>query len=160
MSSKPWKWMQRNTHPFIFEWNNVKISSRTAKVGGGGIRKEARERGKEDLEEGEKRDGNNYQKHVCRYSPGIFILWRRKKKSLLSPPLPPSVSFLHPQLNTALVCTSMQSTSHYLQKQLLTERKREGENTGRKEWWEGQRGWKPYLQAVPMWREKIGPHKY
>lgn len=33
------------------------------KVGWGGIRKEERDRGKGDLEEGKKGDGNNYQKH-------------------------------------------------------------------------------------------------
>lgn len=128
-------------------------------VGAGG-----RERERTDRKQ-EKRAGER-EKRKSRGGVGAMEITTNKAPSAdfplghsSSPEKPPSnrtphsslsVSFQHPQLYTALVCTSMRSTSHYLWKQLLIQRE-----TEREERWEGQRSRKSCLQAVSMWREKI-----
>lgn len=98
-------------------------------------RKQKKRKDEGETEKGEEGGGNNYLKSpFCRLPLGTFILSRKTSVDPHTPFLCLSVSFQHPQLNTALVCTSMRSTSHYLWKQLLIQ----GE-TRRKERWEGQR---------------------
>lgn len=95
--------MQRNTHPVILEWNNVKISSSTAKVGGGEIRKEARDRGKKDLEEG----GGEMEISTKGTSVDFPVGHKSfgKKKSPLSPHS--LLQFFSCTHNLTLACTSM-----------------------------------------------------
>lgn len=88
-------------------------------------------------------------------------LFRPFQKSLHRPPHPiPPCLLPAPQL-TALVCTSMQSTSHYLWKQLLIGRK-----AGRKKGWDWQRYRKEWgneeletrgPRLCLMWRHRITP---